>query len=135
MYKFSYDRSYLNGYSTDIMNNIFKLRENMYNLLNFHIFHTANSGNKCLLISVKQLLVPVDLAKYLFRILGVSDLGLLVTEIVIFHLTVPYLCEAYVYIKMYCKSLKCNLLTLVLVSCLNCVIFYCCYCFCCLNFI
>ena len=32
MYKFSYD----------VMNDIFKLRENMYNLQNFHIFQTEN---------------------------------------------------------------------------------------------
>ena len=42
MYKFSYDRSYLNVHSTDIMSDIFKLRENMYNLRNFHIFHAEN---------------------------------------------------------------------------------------------
>ena len=36
----------LNGHSPDIMNDIFKLRENMYNLQNFHIFQTANT---CLL--------------------------------------------------------------------------------------
>ena len=34
---------YLNGHSPDIMNGIFKLRENMYHLRNFHIFHTENS--------------------------------------------------------------------------------------------
>ena len=33
---------YLNGHSPDIMNDIFKLRENMYNLRNFHIFQTEN---------------------------------------------------------------------------------------------
>ena len=61
---------YLNGHSPDIMNDIFILRKNTYNLRNFHIFQTenpgslkhglhialANSGNKCLLISVRQLL-------------------------------------------------------------------------------
>ena len=64
---------YLNGHSPNIMNDIFKLRENMYNLQNFLIFQTensrslkyghdaipyrvANSGSKCLLISVRQLL-------------------------------------------------------------------------------
>ena len=68
---------YLNGYPPDIMNDIFKLRENLYNLRNFQspkescrqkilvywntdsmLFHIflANTGNKCLLISVKQLL-------------------------------------------------------------------------------
>ena len=36
------DYKYLNGYSPDIMNDIFKLRENMYNLQNFHIFQTEN---------------------------------------------------------------------------------------------
>ena len=33
---------YLNGYSPDIMNDFFKLRENMYNLRNFDIFQTDN---------------------------------------------------------------------------------------------
>ena len=33
---------YLNGHSPDIMNDIFKLRENMCNLRNFHIFQTEN---------------------------------------------------------------------------------------------
>ena len=33
---------YLNGHSPDIMTDIFKLRENMYNLRNFHIFQTEN---------------------------------------------------------------------------------------------
>ena len=64
---------YLNGHSPDIMNDIFKLRENTYNLRNFHIFQTENPRslkygldaipyrasqlwNKCLLISVRQLL-------------------------------------------------------------------------------
>ena len=34
--------NYLNGHSPDIMNDIFKLRENMYNLQNFHIFQIEN---------------------------------------------------------------------------------------------
>ena len=34
---------YLNEHSTGIMNDIFKLRENAYNLQNFHIFQTKNS--------------------------------------------------------------------------------------------
>ena len=34
---------YLNGHSPDMMNDIFKLRKNMYNLQNFHIFQTDNS--------------------------------------------------------------------------------------------
>ena len=33
---------YLNGHSPDIMSDIFKLRKNMYNLRNFHIFQTEN---------------------------------------------------------------------------------------------
>ena len=33
---------YLNGHSPDIMNDIFKLKENMYNPQNFHIFQTDN---------------------------------------------------------------------------------------------
>ena len=61
------------------------------------LFHIAlvNSGNKCLLISVRPLLklfskialrlgnvkiVPVDLAKYLFKMSGMSDLSPLVTD-------------------------------------------------------
>ena len=32
----------LNEHSPDIMTDIFKLRENMYNLRNFHIFQTEN---------------------------------------------------------------------------------------------
>ena len=37
---------YLNGLSPDIMNDIFKLRENTYNLRNFHIFEAENSRTK-----------------------------------------------------------------------------------------
>ena len=38
MYKFSYDRIlYWNEHSPDIMNDIFKLRENMYNLRNVYL--------------------------------------------------------------------------------------------------
>ena len=33
---------YLNGHSPDIINDIFKLRENMYDLRNFHIFQTES---------------------------------------------------------------------------------------------
>ena len=33
---------YLNGHSPDIINDISKLRENTYNLQNFHIFQTEN---------------------------------------------------------------------------------------------
>ena len=33
---------YLNGHSRDIINDIFKFRENTYNLRNFHIFQTKN---------------------------------------------------------------------------------------------
>ena len=33
---------YLNGHSPDIMNDIFKLRENMCNLQNSHILQTEN---------------------------------------------------------------------------------------------
>ena len=32
----------LNGHSPDIVNDIFKLRKNMYNLQNFHIFQREN---------------------------------------------------------------------------------------------
>ena len=37
---------YLNGLSPDIMNDIFKLRENTYNLRNFHIFESENPRTK-----------------------------------------------------------------------------------------
>ena len=81
----------LNGHSPHITNDIFKLRENLrslkYSLMLFHIV-PANSGNKCILISVGQLLqlfskialrlgnmkiVHVDLAKYLFKMSVISD--------------------------------------------------------------
>ena len=44
MYKVSYDRSYkyLNGDSREIMNDIFKLRKNVYNLRHFRIFQIEN---------------------------------------------------------------------------------------------
>ena len=37
---------YLNGLSPDIMSDIFKLRENTYNLINFLIFESQNSRTK-----------------------------------------------------------------------------------------
>ena len=37
---------YLNGLSPDIMSGIFKLRENTYNLRNFHIFESQNPRTK-----------------------------------------------------------------------------------------
>ena len=37
---------YLNGLSPDIMTEIFKLRESIYNLRNFHIFESQNSRTK-----------------------------------------------------------------------------------------
>ena len=36
---------YLTGHSPDIMNDIFGLRENAYNLQNYHIFQTENPGS------------------------------------------------------------------------------------------
>ena len=33
---------YLNGLSPDIMSNIFKLKENTYNLIHFHIFESQS---------------------------------------------------------------------------------------------
>ena len=33
---------YLNGHSVKNMNNVFKLKENMYSLQKFHIFQTEN---------------------------------------------------------------------------------------------
>ena len=37
---------YLNGLSPDIMSDIFKLRENTYNLRNFHMFESQNPRAK-----------------------------------------------------------------------------------------
>ena len=37
---------YLNDQSPDIMNEVFKLRENTYNLRNFHIFESQNPRTK-----------------------------------------------------------------------------------------
>ena len=42
---------YLNGYSPDLMNEVFYLRQNHYNLRNFNAFATDNPGNKYLLNS------------------------------------------------------------------------------------
>ena len=44
--------TFLDGYSPDIMNNIFHLRQNTYNLRNFHAFATDVPRNNCKLISV-----------------------------------------------------------------------------------
>ena len=40
------DYKYLNGLSSDIMNTIFKLRQNTYNLRNFHAFESQNPRTK-----------------------------------------------------------------------------------------
>ena len=103
---------YLNGHSPDIMNDIFKLRKNMYNVRNFHIFQTENPRslkygldaipyyanqlwqqvpidireaaslaifkNRIRLGNVK--IAHVDLAKYLFKMSGMSDKCPLVTD-------------------------------------------------------
>ena len=60
--------NYLNGHSPDIMDDIFKLRKNMYNLRNFHIFQTENprslkSGLDAIPYRVSQLWqqVPTDI--------------------------------------------------------------------------
>ena len=104
---------HLNGHSPDIMNDILRLRENMYNLRNFCIFQTENPRplkygldaipyrasqlwqQVPIVISVRQLLylflkialkfghvkiVHVDVAKYLFRMSGISNWGPLVTD-------------------------------------------------------
>ena len=59
---------YLNGHSPDIMNNIFKLRENLYNLQNFHIFQiespcSLKEGLDAILYRACQLWqqVPIDI--------------------------------------------------------------------------
>ena len=59
---------YLNGLSPDIMSDIFKLRENTYNLRNFHIFESENPRTKrfgldCIAYRASQLWknVPVEI--------------------------------------------------------------------------
>ena len=42
---------YLNGYSSDLINELFYLRQNHYNLRNFNVFATDNPRNKYLLNS------------------------------------------------------------------------------------
>ena len=42
---------YLNGYSPDLMNEVFYLRQHHHNLCNFNIFNTNNPPNKYLLSS------------------------------------------------------------------------------------
>ena len=42
---------YLNGYSSDLINELFYLRQNPYNLRNFNVFATDNPRNKYLLNS------------------------------------------------------------------------------------
>ena len=96
---------YLNGHSPDIMNDIFKLRKNEYNLQNFHIFQTKNPRSlkyvfdaipycasqlwQQLPIDIREAdslalskialklgnvkIAHVDLAKYLFKMSGISD--------------------------------------------------------------
>ena len=43
---------FMNGYSTDILNDVFHLRQNTYNLQNFHAFATDVPRNNCMLNSV-----------------------------------------------------------------------------------
>ena len=59
---------YLNEHSPDLMNNIFKLRENVYNFRNFHIFQIENPcslkyGLDAIPYGASQLLqqVPIDI--------------------------------------------------------------------------
>ena len=47
---------YLNGFSPDLMNEVFYLRQNHYNLRNFNVFATDNPGYKYLLNSSAYLL-------------------------------------------------------------------------------
>ena len=44
--------TFLNGYSPNSMNDIFHLRQNTYNLRNFHAFATDVPRNNCMLSSV-----------------------------------------------------------------------------------
>ena len=96
---------YLNGHSPDIMNYIFKLRENLCHLRNYHIFQTENSRSlkygldaipyraselwQQVPIDIREAssltlskmtfrlgnvkIFHVDLAKYLFKMSGISD--------------------------------------------------------------
>ena len=43
---------FLNGYYPDIMNDVFHLRQNTYNLLSFHAFATDVPRNNCMCSSV-----------------------------------------------------------------------------------
>ena len=43
---------FLNGYSPDIMNDVFHLRQNTYNLPNFYAYNTDVPRNNCMLNSV-----------------------------------------------------------------------------------
>ena len=114
MYKVSYDRNYkyLNGDSREIMNDIFKLRKNVYNLRHFRIFQIENPrslkyGLDAIPYRTSQLWqqVPIDIReaaslalfknliktwkcedctcrsrKILFKMLGISNWGSLVTD-------------------------------------------------------
>ena len=60
---------HMKGHSPDIMNDIFMLRENVYDLQNFHIFQTEYP--RSLKYALK--IVHVDLAKYLFKMSGIFD--------------------------------------------------------------
>ena len=94
------------------MNDIFKLRENLHNLQNFHIFQTANPRSlkygldaipylasqlwqkvpidireadslalsKVALRLGNLMIIQVDLAKYLFKMSGISNQGPLVSD-------------------------------------------------------
>ena len=42
---------FLNGYSPDFMNDVFHLRQNIYNFRNFHAFATDVPRNNCILNS------------------------------------------------------------------------------------
>ena len=64
---------YLNGHSPDIMKDISKLRENIYNLRNFHIFQTENPrslkyGLDAIPYTASQLWqkVPIDIREVAF---------------------------------------------------------------------
>ena len=58
---------YLNGHSPDIMNDIFKLRENIYNLRNLHIFETENSRLLKYPLDARLLKYPLDAILYRAR--------------------------------------------------------------------
>ena len=54
---------FLNGYSPDIMNDVSDLRQNTYNLRNFHAFATDVPRNNCMLNSAPSFIGQINYGK------------------------------------------------------------------------